>query len=97
MSHEVLRNIAGEHDSFGRGIILQLLDDVGQSRECVLAPNVDLRVGVVESNLQNTRLGLIDPESTISGKIEGQGGRGEESQDQGVRLEKHCCEMTASV
>ena len=72
MSHEIVGNIAGENNSFGLGFVLQLLDDVGQSGEGVLAPDIDLRVGIVESDLQNTGLGLIDSEPTISGKIESQ-------------------------
>ena len=72
MSHEIVGNLAGKNDSFSVGVILQLLDDVGQSRESVLAPDVDLRIRIIESDLQYPKLGLIDLEPTISGKIEGQ-------------------------
>jgi hypothetical protein len=50
MSYEVVGNIAGEHDSLGRGVILQLLDDVGQSVRASWFQTVDLRVGIIESN-----------------------------------------------
>ena len=60
MSHVIIGNIACKHDSFGLGIILQLLDDVRKSRQGVLAPDIDLRVRIVECDLSKNRLGLID-------------------------------------
>lgn len=51
MSHVTIGNIAGKHDSFDLGIVLQLLDDIRKSRQGVLAPDIDLRVRIVECDL----------------------------------------------
>lgn len=56
MSHEIAGNIAGTHDSLDLSIVLQLQDNVHKSRQGVLAPDIDLRVRIVESDLQTPGL-----------------------------------------
>ena len=56
MSHEIGGNIAGTHHSLDLSVVLQLQDNVRKSRLGVLAPDIDLRVRVVESDLQTPGL-----------------------------------------
>lgn len=51
MRDELLRHIACEDDGFRLGVVLESLDDVGEAAQCILDPDIDIRIWVIEGYL----------------------------------------------
>ena len=78
MCDEVIWYVAREDYGFDVGVVLEPRNNVCKAVHGVLAPDVDLGIGVVEGDLQDALLGLVSSKAAVRGEVEGRDAGGKE-------------------